>query len=96
MFGDQLARRLKLIMLNCRETTQLISKSLDRHLTWRERFTVNLHLVICKYCKRFNQQLVMMRTALNRITTLVETDHNIQLPAATKTRIADSIESNTD
>ena len=83
-------------MLNCRETTQLISKSLDRHLTWRERFTVNLHLVICKYCKRFNQQLVMMRTALNRTTKLIETDHNIELPSATKTRIARAIESITD
>lgn len=83
-------------MLNCRETTQLISKSLDRHLTWRERFAVNLHLVICQYCKRFSQQLVMMRTALNRIVKLVESDHTIQLPAATKTRIANSIESIVD
>lgn len=83
-------------MLNCRETTQLISKSLDRHLTWRERFAVNLHLVICKYCKRFSQQLVVMRTALNRIAQLVENDHNIQLPAATKARIASSIESIAD
>jgi hypothetical protein len=83
-------------MLNCRETTQLISKSLDRHLTWRERFAVNLHLVICKYCKRFSQQLGVMRTAFNRIAKLVETDHNIQLPMATKTRIANSIESITD
>ena len=83
-------------MLNCRETTQLISKSLDRHLTWRERFAVNLHLVICKYCKRFSQQIVVMRTALNRISQLIENDHNIQLPAATKTRIASSIESIAD
>lgn len=96
MFGNQLARRLKLIMLNCRETTQLISKSLDRHLTWRERFAVNLHLVICKYCKRFRQQLMVIQIALNRTTKSIETDHNIQLPATTKTRIANSIESNSD
>lgn len=80
-------------MLNCRETTQLISKSLDRHLTWRERFAVNLHLIICKYCKRFSQQLVVMCAAFNHISKLIETDHNIQLPSATKTRITNAIES---
>ncbi|WP_081977166.1 zf-HC2 domain-containing protein [Methylotenera versatilis] len=80
-------------MLNCRETTQLVSKSLDRHLTWRERFAVNLHLIICKYCKRFSQQLIAMRSAFNRISKLIENDHNIQLPSATKTRITNAIES---
>ncbi|WP_020167739.1 MULTISPECIES: zf-HC2 domain-containing protein [Methylotenera] len=83
-------------MLTCRETTQLISKSLDRQLSWRERFAVRLHLCICKYCKRFSQQLVVMRNALNRMTKSIEDDDSIQLPVETKTRIAHSIESVVD
>ena len=83
-------------MLTCRETTQLISKSLDRQLTRRERFAVGLHLMMCKYCKRFSQQLLVMRAAFNRMTNLIENDESIQLPVETKARISHSIESTAD
>jgi len=83
-------------MLTCRETTQLISKSLDRQLTRRERFAVGLHLMMCKYCKRFSQQLLVMRAALNRMTKLIENDDSILLPVETKARISHSIESMAD
>ena len=80
-------------MLTCKETTQLISKSLDRQLTWRERFTVRVHLITCKYCKRFLKQLTVIRDAFSQITKLIEMDDSIQIPAETKTRISNSIES---
>ena len=83
-------------MLDCKQASQLISKSLDRQLSWRERFAVRFHLLICKYCKRFSQQLETMRTALQRMTKSIENDGNIQLPSETKSRIAHSIESITD
>jgi len=83
-------------MLTCKEATQLISKSLDRQLTRRERFAVCLHLMMCKYCKRFSQQLLVMRAALNRMTKLIENDDSILLPVETKTRISHSIESTAD
>lgn len=85
-----------MLMLNCSQTTQLISKSLDRQLTKRERFAVRLHLFICKHCKRFSQQLLLMRDALTRLTKQIEQDESIQLPAETKIRIAHSIESAAD
>ena len=83
-------------MLDCKQASQLISKSLDRQLSWRERFAVRLHLLICKYCKRFSQQLETMRVALKRMTQSIENDSNIHLPSETKNRIAKSIESITD
>lgn len=81
------------MMLTCKQASQLISKSLDRELTWRERLAVRAHLLICKYCKRFSQQLIVMRVALSRMAKLVEMDDKIQLPTETKARITDSIES---
>ena len=83
-------------MLTCKETTQLISKSLDRQLTWRERFAVRVHLITCQYCKRFLKQLTVLRDAFSQITQSIETNDSIQLPAETKTRILHSIESGMD
>ena len=83
-------------MLDCKHASQLISKSLDRQLSWRERFAVRLHLFICRYCSRFNQQLNTMRKALKRMSQTIENDTDIRLPAESKSRIAQSIESAID
>ena len=80
-------------MLDCQQASQLISKSLDRQLSWRERFAVRLHLLFCKYCKRFSQQIITMRKALSRLSQSIENDSDIRLPSETKSRIEHSIES---
>ena len=80
-------------MLDCKDASQLISQSLDRSLTLRERFALKLHLFICIFCKRFNQQLQTLKVALKNMRLGVENDENIQLPAKAKSRIANSIES---
>jgi hypothetical protein len=79
-------------MLNCKQTSQLVSQSLDRRLTWKERLAVRLHLLICKYCARFNRQLLAMRAGLKRASQTIEEDTNIQLPSDAKARIAKALE----
>ena len=76
-------------MLDCKQASQIISQSLDRNLTLRERFALRLHLLICAYCKRFSQQLQTMRVAIKRMTSSIENDHKIEMPSAAKKRIAD-------
>jgi hypothetical protein len=83
-------------MLNCKETTQLISQSLDRDLSWKERFSLKYHLLICKNCKRFGQQLQTIYVALKRIGKNVENDPNITLPLESKKRIEKSMDSHID
>jgi len=78
-------------LLNCKETSQLVSQSLDRSLTWKERFAVRYHLLICKYCNRFNKQLSAIRAGLKRASQAIENDTNIQLPSDAKARIEQSI-----
>jgi hypothetical protein len=80
-------------MLNCQQASQMISQSLDRRLTWRERFNLRLHLLICTYCSRFSQQLITLRSAFKRIGEQIEQDENILLPIETKTRIAKELDS---
>ena len=84
------------MMLNCKQASQLISQSLDRKLAWHERLTLRLHLLVCKYCLRFSQQLRSLRVALKRLNEDVENDSNIVMASEAKIRIAKSIESAID
>jgi Putative zinc-finger len=79
-------------MLDCKQTSQLISQSLDRTLTLRERFALQLHLFVCKYCKQFSQHLQTLRVALKQMTNSIENDNTIEMPSVTKKRIIDMVE----
>ena len=78
-------------MLTCKQASQFISQSLDRPLTLRERLALKLHLFICKYCKRFSQQLASMRVALETMTNTTENDNRIEMPEESKRRIAENV-----
>jgi hypothetical protein len=82
-----------MLKLNCKQTSQLVSQSLDRRLTLRERLAVRLHLLICDYCKRFQRQLLAMRAGLKRMSESIENDTDIQMPSEAKSRIAKALES---
>ena len=81
-------------MLDCKQTSQLISQSLDRSLTLRERFALRLHLFVCKYCKQFSQHLQTIRVALKQMTSSIESNNSIEMPSAAKKRIAGLVEKN--
>ena len=79
-------------MLTCKQASQVISQSLDRPLTARERFALSLHLFICKYCRQFSQHLQTLRVALKQMTSSIESNNSIEMPSAAKKRIALYIE----
>ncbi len=79
-------------MLDCKQTSQLISQSLDRKLTLRERVALQLHLFVCKYCKQFSQHLQTLHVALKLMTRSVEDNNTIEMPATAKKRISDLVE----
>ena len=59
-------------MLNSREVTALVLAGEDRRLKLGERVGVRLHMMVCKACPRFVQQVTLMRRALNRWKADVE------------------------
>ena len=79
-------------MLSCKQASQLISQSLDRPLTMRERVALKLHLFVCKYCKRFSQQVQTLRVAIKIMVSSIESNNNIEMSSAAKKRIADLVE----
>jgi hypothetical protein len=82
-------------MLSCKQASQIISQSLDRKLTMQERFALKLHLLICKYCKRFSQQIQAVSVALKQMVDSIENDSTIEMPSAAKKRIADRVKAAT-
>ncbi len=80
-------------MLNCKKASQLISQSLNKSLSWNERLSLKLHLLICKNCDQIRQQFQTLHVAIKRIGKNIEDDETIILPAESRKRIEQSIDS---
>lgn len=50
-------------MLTCREVTRLVASDEYLELRWGRRLAVRLHLVMCRYCRRYAKQLRAIRAA---------------------------------
>ncbi|NNF42738.1 MAG: zf-HC2 domain-containing protein [Phycisphaerales bacterium] len=83
--------------MSCRRATQLISESMDRPLTRRERVALRVHIVICGSCRRYRRQLARLRTALERLAATSEMATAEGAPAVlspeARTRIRDALRS---
>jgi hypothetical protein len=51
-------------MLNCKEMTKLISDSLDRKITLRQRTELWLHIMMCRLCRQFRADAFAVRRKL--------------------------------
>jgi hypothetical protein len=53
-------------MKTCKEVHRLVIEGQDRKLSFVERFSVRVHLMMCNACRRFEAQMEFMRQALRR------------------------------
>jgi hypothetical protein len=63
---------------SCREASRLQSLALDRPLSWRQRTGLRIHLVLCKWCRRYGKQLRFLRSSSQEAA-----QHESVLPAQT-------------
>lgn len=56
--------KVPIVGLSCREASRLISESLDRELTRRERWSLRIHTLLCTACRSFARQTSMIREAI--------------------------------
>lgn len=54
------------IMTTCKEVSELLSQGQDRRLGRVEKFRLNLHLLVCRGCRNFSDQLFFIRAAVKR------------------------------
>ena len=59
-------------MLSCKDVTQLISESMDTSLPIGKRIGVCVHLLMCKFCSRYERQLLLIRETVRRIVSTEE------------------------
>ena len=59
-------------MLSCKDVTKLVSESMDRSLPFGKRIGVRLHLLICKFCARYERQLLLIRGTARHLAAAVE------------------------
>jgi predicted anti-sigma-YlaC factor YlaD len=79
-------------MLTCKDASHLISQRLERPLGWRERMGLRLHLLMCQYCRRFERQMALLRTALRKLGERSEAEQqDIDLPPEARERIRQAL-----
>lgn len=54
-------------MLSCKEATQLMSQKMDGKLSAMNRLSLGFHLLMCKGCRNFDEQIHFLRKAAKRI-----------------------------
>ena len=72
-------------MKSCKEVSKLVSQALDRRLTLRERLTVKMHLLICKMCCHYQQQIKFIAAASRKF--LQQDADKLQLSDEARSRI---------
>lgn len=59
-------------LLTCKQSAELMSQALDRHLGVGERLKLRLHLIFCNGCRNARQQFSFIR---NACAVWIERDH---------------------
>jgi hypothetical protein len=81
-------------MLSCKDVTQFISESMDTSLPIGKRIGMRLHLLMCKFCSRYERQLLLIRETVRRFVAEEEDPggaHGETLSEEAKERIGKSL-----
>lgn len=61
-------------MITCREVSRLVSDSQERELPFRQRIAMRIHLFLCVFCRRFRDQLALLRDIMDQYQIAVMDD----------------------
>ncbi len=74
-------------MLNCKKASELASRAVDEKLPFWENMSLAMHLLLCRSCKHFTQQLAF----LNKASQQVQTNIDFHLSNKAKQRITKAL-----
>jgi len=78
-------------MRSCKEISKLVSGSLDRPLSFRDKMEVWMHLRMCRLCNAFWRDLQRLRLNVRRQVAEQEQDESIRLDPSSKVRIQTAV-----
>lgn len=55
-------------MLNCKDTTRLVSQQQEQPLSLRKRMALRFHLMVCSGCRNYNRQIDFIHKACRRFS----------------------------
>ena len=58
-----LAKAIALLSPTCKEASRLQSQALDRKLSLMQRSGLRIHLLLCKWCRRYGKQIGFLHDA---------------------------------
>lgn len=79
-------------MLNCKQASELASRSVDEKLPFWETVALKMHLMLCHSCSNFTQQLYFLRKASSRSRT----NPDFRLSDKARQRIANALKERHD
>ena len=78
----------------CREAARLQSEALDHSLGLRQRIGLRIHLLLCKWCRRYGRQIAFLRSAAHECPDKVAEPVPQKLSAEARDRIKQKLRSN--
>ena len=70
-----LGRGMAELSPSCREATRLQSEAMDRPLPLRKLIGLRIHLVLCRWCRRYGKQIGFLRSIAHE-----HEKHEVMLP----------------
>ena len=74
-------------MFNCKEVSRRVSESMDRKTPIYERMGLKMHFLMCKYCTRYKNQMLMLRDAMRAYAQKSPDEPSVTLSPDAKDRI---------
>ena len=78
-------------MLNCKEIIKLASQQQNAQLPWKTKIRFRLHLLMCKTCTRYVDQLAFVKKTVSKLDEQIQNTEDLKLSADAKARIRDVI-----
>lgn len=88
-------QRLKSLMVyamnrtlpTCEDISRLVSTGMDQNLAFGDRMKVRLHLAMCRWCRRFEAQLRLLRQVAHDVANDTDRPTAVTLSPAAKSRL---------
>jgi len=72
----------------CKDVSDLISRSMDEKLPVKIRMGIKFHLMMCRLCSNYKNQLILIRRAISKLENPEESDDAItRLPDQARQKI---------
>jgi len=79
---------------SCKAAARLQSEALDHELSFRRRLGLRIHLVLCKWCRRYGKQITFIHNAVHSHPDKMAESVSPQLSNEARERIRQKLLSN--